>query len=107
MQAQVGVFGTQRGPNRAGPQGWADAPSDPPVQGSRALVPIQPTDGSVCYHPPRYPSATFLAHLIAVDRRAPQMRARGRAAPEDAAAIYSATLAAEPAGTGRRVRRSA
>src|SRR5262245_51992806 len=74
----------------------------------RALVPVGPADAGVR---PRlvvcYPVAPFLAHLIAVDRRLPQTRPRGRVAPVDAAAVYGAALKATPPRTGRRLRRSA
>lgn len=81
--------------------------SPAPNGGSRALVPIQPVEPGLRPRPGRYPSATFLAQLIAVDRRLPQMRRRGRAAPADAVAVYAATLRHQPARPGRKLHRSA
>jgi len=75
---------------------------------SRALVPIHPTDRCGTQSAPvPYPSATFLAHLIAVDRRMPQTRGRGRAAPLDAVALYAATSTGAPPRPGGRLRRRA
>ena len=75
---------------------------------SRALVPVHPShSGTRPRDITRYPSAPFLAHLIAVDRRMPQTRVRGRAAPADAAAVYGATLTYLPTCAGRSLRRSA
>jgi len=76
------------------------------IASNRALVPIHSAVSNRCLARSRYPAATFLAHLIAVDRRLPQTRARGRAAPADAAALYS-VVSAKPVRTGRRVRRQA
>jgi hypothetical protein len=58
-----------------------------------ALVPIRPDERAG----PRStatqrPSATFLAHLIAVANQAPQTRERRRAEPHEAAAAYARTL---------------
>lgn len=78
----------------------------PGESGCRALVPLQPADADRPRSAGRYPAASFLAHLIAVDRRMPQMRARGRAAPEDAAAVYSAASSEKPARAGRMLRRA-
>jgi hypothetical protein len=59
---------------------------------SRALVPIRPVLPTELGRTARpYPLASFLAHLIAVRDRAPQMRRRGRAAPQDASAAYAAS----------------
>jgi hypothetical protein len=74
--------------------------------GCRALVPLRSVDADRPRSAGRYPAAPFLAHLIAVDRRMPQMRARGRAAPQDAAAVYSAVSSKTPARTGRMLRRA-
>jgi len=58
-----------------------------------ALIPIHSTVRSVsgCAATQR-PSATFLAHLIAVASHAPQTRDRRRAEPHEAVAAYARTL---------------
>src|SRR5262249_5396837 len=80
------------------------------IASNRALVPIHSAVSNRCLARSRYPAATFLAHLIAVDRRLPQTRAAarawGRAPPAEAAPLYSA-LSAKRVRTGRRVRRQA
>ena len=83
-----------------------DAPIAPETTG-RALVPVGPAETGGRPRVARYPVAPFLAHLIAVDRRLPQTRPRGRMAPADAAAAYDAARRIAPARAGRRVRRSA
>ena len=58
-----------------------------------ALIPIQP--GNHAGARPgatQRPSATFLAHLIAVASHAPQTRERRRAEPHEAIAAYLRTL---------------
>jgi hypothetical protein len=84
-----------------------DEAAGAPAVESRALVPVQPTDTTPHYGRTRYPVAPFLAHLIAVDRRLPQTRTRGRAAPADVAAVYSGVLTEKPVRTGCTLRRSA
>lgn len=71
----------------------------------RALIPIgaaAATDRS----PPmaRHPAAAFLAQLIATRMQAPQTRARRRAEPEDAIAMYRAMTkpATQQRSFGRR-----
>ncbi len=74
------------------PQARPSAPADgpTPIEG-RALVAINPTAAS---HRPILPlrraAATFVAHLIATDAQVPQLRARRRAAPDEAIAFYAA-----------------
>ena len=80
-----------------------DAPRE---RDCRALVPLRPADADRPRSAGRYPAAPFLAHLIAVNRRVPQMRLRGRAAPQDAAAVYSAVLSEPPTRAGRTLRRA-
>ena len=78
----------------------ARAPAD-----GRALVPIrriEPNNGPRR----RYPVAGFLAHLIASDQGVPQTRVRGRVAPGEAVAAYSARRKAVP-HAGRILRQSA
>ena len=59
---------------------------------SRALVPVRPVAPSeFTTVAQRYPAANFLAHLIAIRQRSPQTRRRGRAAPDEASAAYTAT----------------
>ena len=59
----------------------------------RALVPttVAPPSEAVAASQPA--SATFLAQLIATAQQAPQTRARRRAEPEHARAVYDATVA--------------
>jgi len=71
---------------------------------SRALVPPAPITFTRTVRP--YPLASFLAHLIAVRERAPQTRRRGRAAPADASAAYTARQACAPRPTAH-LRKSA
>jgi hypothetical protein len=104
MQAQARVFDLEPDPSRSAPDNATAAPAG---GGSRALVPVQPSRAGMRRDTSRYPSATFLAHLIAVDRRVPQMRTRARAAPQDAVAVYSAALTGPPVRLGRNLRRSA
>lgn len=72
-----------------------------PVVTGRSLVPFEPQadDTGRGYRNSR-PSAVFLAHLIGTAQGAPQSRARRRAGPADASAIYKA-VALTTAGTTR------
>lgn len=55
----------------------------------RALIPVRPAAASDrSPRPTRHPAAPFLAQLIATRMQAPQTRARRRAEPEDAMAVY-------------------
>jgi hypothetical protein len=54
----------------------------------RALIPVGATAASERSLTSRHPAAPFLAQLIATQMQAPQTRARRRAAPEDAVAVY-------------------
>jgi hypothetical protein len=100
--------GSDQGPVPAA--GAADGPaaaasSDIPLGGSRALVPLHSADPvrrRICH----FPNAPFVAQLIAVDRRVPQMRMRRRAAPADAVAVYAAALTGASPRAGRKLRRS-
>jgi hypothetical protein len=102
MQAQVNVVRPEGEHSQP-----ADDATDVPAAESRALVPVQRSDMTPHYGRTRYPVAPFLAHLIAIDRRLPQTRTRGRAARADAAAVYSAVLTQKPVRAGCRLRRSA
>ena len=72
-----------------------------PEASVRGLVPIAP-DGAPApaqkeqpessLHRSTRPSPTFLAQLIATAQRAPQTRARGRAAPAEAIAHYASAV---------------
>jgi hypothetical protein len=91
--------------------GWAPdvpaaAPDNSPIARSRALVPVHSGDAMVRRGACQFRSAPFLAHLIAVDRRVPQLRMRRRADPADAVAVYTATHTATPPRAGRKLRRS-
>jgi hypothetical protein len=67
-----------------------DAPaSDAPETESRALIAIEaPAPSERTPRVTRHPSAGFLAQLIATQMQAPQTRARRRAEPEQATAVY-------------------
>jgi hypothetical protein len=105
MQAKA--TGQDQVPAGRAPDGPTAAPgSDAPTGGSRALVPLHPADSIVRRRARHHPSATFVAHLIAADRRVPQLRMRRRAAPADAAAVYAAALTGAPLRAGRKLRRS-
>ena len=55
----------------------------------RALIPVAPVTASDrSFRLTRHPAAPFLAQLIATQMQAPQTRARRRAEPEDAMAVY-------------------
>jgi hypothetical protein len=83
----------------------APSPADPraPIEAqaaqSRALIRIGPVPRSET----RRPGATFLAQLIACNRRMPQTRARRRAEPRDATDTYLRTAAVPPGCTLLRV----
>jgi hypothetical protein len=71
----------------------------------RALVPTTPSRPSaICLTRPQQ-SAVFLAHLIATVQQAPQTRARRRAEPAEARALYIAASATD-ADVGRMIQRS-
>jgi len=63
-----------------------------------AVIPIAPAEGHsrVAGHP----TATFLAHLIATAAQLPQTRARRRAEPDAAAAIYACADRTSGGSTG-------
>jgi hypothetical protein len=67
----------------------ADATSDQVTR--TALVAVAPVAAPErSWTPSRRPVAAFVAHLIAVERREPQTRARRRAEPAEAVAAYRA-----------------
>jgi hypothetical protein len=59
----------------------------------RALVPTTPSRAREGYAVGQSPPAAFLAQLIATALKAPQTRARRRAEPSDASAVYTAASA--------------
>jgi hypothetical protein len=65
---------------------------DSPSATGRSLVPVAPHGPAAATHGPHHarPSATFLAQLVAGAQGAPQTRARRRASPGHAAALYAA-----------------
>jgi len=66
----------------------AHAPDAPETQ-SRALIAIEaPAPSERAPRVTRHPAAGFLAQLIATQMQAPQTRARRRAEPEEATAVY-------------------
>lgn len=89
------------------PRRAADRYAPPPAgTGSRALIALAaPVAGNRCLPLTRHPSAPFLAHLIATQMQAPQTRARRRATPEEAIALYD-SIRPVPV-TGRMLRRQA
>jgi hypothetical protein len=82
-----------------------DAAGAPSPMASRALIPLQPIVRSDLPARDR-PQASFLAHLIATDRRLPQTRERRRAEPADAIAAYVAVDAGTPARAGGTLSRA-
>jgi hypothetical protein len=72
-----------------------------------ALVPLAPArdDKAVALAASTHAQADFLAHLIATAAQAPQTRARRRAEPEDAVAVYRA-VGQWPTESGRALSRS-
>jgi hypothetical protein len=66
----------------------AHAPDAPETE-SRALIAIeQPVASERAPRVTRHPAAGFLAQLIATHMQAPQTRARRRAEPDEAIAVY-------------------
>ncbi len=85
----VGASGPTGNFTSAARRGTEERDPQAPETGARALIPITASvagDGSPSLS--RHPAAPFLAQLIATQMQAPQTRARRRAAPEDAIAIY-------------------
>ena len=71
-----------------------------------ALVPVVPTGHAVPdLRATCRPNADFIAHLIATSGQAPQTRARRRAEPGEAVAVYRA-LDEGPTPLGRALSRS-
>ena len=60
-----------------------------------AITPAAPYERALTLT--RHPAAPFLAQLIATRMQAPQTRARRRAEPTEAIAVYSAAMAPRPA----------
>jgi hypothetical protein len=82
----VGVGGS---PILATRRGIEAPEADAPESESRAPVAIEaPRPSERTPQPTRRPSAAFLAQLIATQMQAPQTRARRRAEPEEAIAVY-------------------
>ena len=80
----------------------ASAERHEPETETRALIAIAPP--APCERVPmltRHPAAPFLAQLIATKLQAPQTRARRRAEPLDAIAVYRGYKSAPPR-TGRK-----
>jgi hypothetical protein len=66
-----------------------EAHADAPETESRALIAIEaPAPSERTPRVTRHPAAGFLAQLIATQMQAPQTRARRRAEPEEATAVY-------------------
>jgi hypothetical protein len=72
----------------------------PEAQGTALIVIEAPRRSERSPPSTRHPSAPFVAHLIATRMQAPQTRARRRAEPEEAIAVYRSMT--KPV-SGRRV----
>jgi len=86
----------------------ATEPSEPetPQTASHALIAVEaPAPNERATMPARRPSAAFVAQLIATRMQAPQTRARRRAEPEEAMAVYRSMTkpVAQRRSFGRRV----
>ena len=96
------AFTLSRAPRRGGE---ATRAADAPESQSRALIAVtQATASEAVTGAAARPLAAFLAQLIATQTHAPQTRARRRAEPEEAMAVYAA---AGGRMTGRAFRRDA
>jgi hypothetical protein len=85
---------TPREPSPTELVGPAGAPAS-----CRALARVPPSSGNAEPAPDCRPAATFLAQLIATAHGLPQTRARRRAEPEDACAVYTAAMAIQIAAS--------
>jgi len=84
----VGVSGSISAPVARRGSGEARQPEAPEGE-SRALIALDaPAPSERSPRVTRHPSANFLAQLIATRMQAPQMRARRRAEPGEAIAVY-------------------
>lgn len=84
----------------------SNAVAEEPSQ-RRDLVRVEPANSPQAPHlaHPR-PQAAFLAHLLAVAHRAPQMQEKRRAEPQDAISRYAAAGQAAPVSPGRSLKRA-
>jgi len=81
----------------------ANTPQEPEETQARGLIAIAAAAPSERPMPSRrHPAAPFLAQLIATKMQAPQTRARRRAAPLDAIAVYQTCKSAPPRTAGRK-----
>ena len=78
-------------------------PIEVPQPGTRALVPVGTRYSIPAPRFTRHAAAPFLAQLIATRQQAPQTRARRRAEPEEAIAVYR-LMADVTRGSGSRTR---
>jgi hypothetical protein len=76
-------------------------PADVPQPGTRALVVVEARHFAPAPRFTRHAAAPFLAQLIATRQQAPQTRARRRAEPEEATALYR-SIANVTGGSGSR-----
>jgi hypothetical protein len=81
--AAIGLNARRAAPVRRPPQA-----AEPESRALVAVAPAAPTERS--FARTRHPAAPFLAQLIATQLQAPQTRARRRAEPADAIAVYQA-----------------
>lgn len=76
------------------------------MQTKNALVPLRPQARDIPLgQPERRAKADFVAHLIAIAVQAPQTRARRRAEPQEAVAVYR-SLGQWPIAPGSTISRS-
>jgi len=103
----IGGIETSAVTARSSHRGPAACEADAPASEGRALIPVAaPAPGGRSGIRTRCPLAGFLAHLIATQTQAPQTRARRRAEPEEALALYGIALI-RPAKVGRKFARDA
>ena len=76
----------------------AERPDRPAAPAQLPAIAMTPVEG--CSRASSRPAATFLAHLIATKAQMPQTRARRRAEPDAAAAIYARASGASRGSIG-------
>lgn len=103
------IVGPDKAAIRLSPQYGGGVPReiDEAPDETRALVPVAPVASSERAAPTsQRPAAAFVAHLIATRMQAPQTRARRRAEPGEAIAVYNSMtkpVVQSKAALGKRV----